>query len=105
MKLLAAFCAIGLALAAPAVAGDYSLGALKIRHPWIRTPPASAPTAAGYLSLSNTGAASDRLIGAASPAADKVEVHQMSMDGGIMRMRPVTGGLVRRSRFRPAAIT
>ena len=33
------------------------------------------------------------LLGASSPIADKVEIHSMSMDGGIMRMRPVAGGI------------
>jgi copper(I)-binding protein len=46
------------------------------------------------LTLSNLGAAPDRLLGGATPVASQVEVHEMSMDGGVMRMRPVSGGLV-----------
>jgi hypothetical protein len=35
-----------------------------------------------------------KLIGGASPAARTVEVHEMTLNGGVMRMRPVAGGLV-----------
>jgi copper(I)-binding protein len=88
--------ALALVLAAPlsAAAHGYSLGALKIGHPWSRPTPPGAPTAAGYLTVTNTGQTPDRLLGGSSPLADKIDVHDMSMTGGIMRMRPVEGGLV-----------
>ena len=54
---------------------------------WVRTPAPGQKTAAAYLDLtSDTDAA---LIAAESPAAGKVELHTMNMDGGVMRMRPV----------------
>ncbi|MBV9510335.1 MAG: copper chaperone PCu(A)C [Caulobacteraceae bacterium] len=83
------------AITAPAAAAshDYSAGALKIGHPWSRPTPAGAPTAAGYLTITNAGPKADVLLGGSSSMASKVEVHQMSMAGGIMRMRPVPGGL------------
>jgi copper(I)-binding protein len=65
---------------------------IEVRDAWIRTPPPGAPTAAGYATLVNHEISSDRLMGARSAAAD-VALHQMSMAGGVMRMRPVTGGL------------
>ena len=43
--------------------------------------------------ITNKGAAADRLIGGTSPIAKQLEVHQMTMDKGIMSMRPVLGGL------------
>jgi copper(I)-binding protein len=90
-----ALAAVALVAAAPlaASAHDYQVGALKIGHPWSRPNPSGAPTAAGYLSITNTGRTPDRLLGGASPAATTIEVHEMSMAGGIMRMRPVAGGL------------
>ena len=39
------------------------------------------------------GDAPDRLVGAASAVAKEVQVHEMSMADGVMKMRPVTGGL------------
>jgi copper(I)-binding protein len=46
-----------------------------------------APTALVLLSLHNTGAMADRLLGARTPLAGKVEIHGSSMSGGVMRMR------------------
>jgi copper(I)-binding protein len=89
-----ALCALALcAVAATASAHSYRLGALKIDHPWARPTPPGAPTGAGYFSVTNTGATPDRLLAVASPAAQAVQIHQMSMTGGIMRMREVAGGL------------
>jgi copper(I)-binding protein len=78
---------------AAAAAHGYVLGALKIGHPWARPTPNGAPTAAGYLTVTNTGARPDRLLGGSSPLAGQIEVHQMSMDGGIMRMRLLPDGV------------
>lgn len=48
---------------------------------------------AGYLTIVNGAEAADTLVSATSPRAASVEVHEMSMDGAVMRMRQVTGGL------------
>lgn len=81
------------ASAGAALAHGYTLGDLKIGHPWSLPAPGGAPTAAGYLTVTNTGKTGDRLIAAATPEAQSVEIHQMTMDGAVMRMRPVPGGL------------
>ena len=60
----------------------------------IRVPPPGAPTAAGYATITNVSATPDRLLGGSTPAAASLEVHAMSMNGMVMRMRPVVGGLV-----------
>ena len=80
-------------LPAAALAHDYKLGALEISQPWARATASTAPTGGGYLTITNTGKTPDRLISASSPAADKVQVHEMKMDGNIMRMRQVDHGL------------
>ncbi|HEY2873581.1 MAG TPA: copper chaperone PCu(A)C [Reyranella sp.] len=79
--------------ASPAVAHDYKLGALEIDQPWARATPPTAPTGGGYLSVKNTGTTPDRLMSASSPAAGAVQVHQMKMEGSIMRMRELDGPL------------
>jgi copper(I)-binding protein len=89
------FCIVAAALlAAPALAHDYTAGTLKIAHPWARATPKGAPVGGGYLSITNTGTEPDRLIGGSSPVSKQFEVHEMSMDRGVMKMRPVGGGLV-----------
>jgi len=80
-------------LSAPALAHDYTAGALKIGHPWARATPKGAPVGGGYLSITNTGSEPDRLIGGSSGIAKKFEIHAMSMDHGVMKMRPVGDGL------------
>jgi copper(I)-binding protein len=82
-----------LLMASPAWAHDYKLGALEIGHPWSRATPSTAPTGAGYLSVKNTGATPDRLVSVSSPAAGAVQVHDMKMDGSVMRMRELESPL------------
>jgi copper(I)-binding protein len=74
-------------------AGDYHAGSLDISAPWSRATPQGAAIAAGYLTIKNSGTTADRLVGGASDAAAKFEVHEMSMDNGVMKMRPVEGGI------------
>ena len=62
---------------------------LEIVDPWIAAPPMGAPTAAGYAVIQNVGHSADALVNATTSAAEKLEVHSMSMAGGVMRMRPV----------------
>jgi len=54
---------------------------------WAR-PAAAGATSALYVTLENRGPVEDRLVGAASPVAGRVEVHRTSVEGGVMRMRP-----------------
>ncbi|HEX4180820.1 MAG TPA: copper chaperone PCu(A)C [Caulobacteraceae bacterium] len=86
--------AVAMLCTAVASARDYDAGRLHIAHPWIRVAPPGAPTAAGYLTITNHGATPDRLLGGTAAGVGPIEVHEMSMTGQIMRMRPVTGGLL-----------
>ena len=81
------------ALSSGAHANDYKVGGLEIKNPWSRAVPKGATVAAGYVTIRNTGAEPDRLVSGSSPVAGKFEFHEMSMDKGVMRMRPVAGGL------------
>ena len=82
------------ALAIPsAQAADVTVGGLKISSPWARATPKGASVGGGYMTITNTGAAPDRLVGGSTDIAKSFEVHEMKMDGGVMKMRPVAGGL------------
>ena len=85
--------ALTLFWAGSAFALDYKLGAIEIGQPWTRATPPTAEAGGGYLVLTNSGTTPDRLISVKSPAADKVEIHEMKMDGNIMRMREVEKGI------------
>lgn len=76
-----------------ALAHDYTREGLRIEHPWTRATPGKAQTGAGYVTLTNGGGAADRLTGGESPAAETVEIHSMSMENGVMRMRAMEDGV------------
>jgi periplasmic copper chaperone A len=80
-------------IAAPGAPSMVKAGALTIEQPWSRATPGGARIGGGYLRITNAGPQSDRLIGGTIPGASRGEVHEMSMDGDIMRMKPVDGGL------------
>jgi periplasmic copper chaperone A len=58
---------------------------------WSRATPGGAKTGSGYLTIENKGSA--RLIGGSADVADKVQVHEMTMNNGVMTMRPLDQGL------------
>jgi copper(I)-binding protein len=68
-------------------------GALQIEAPWLRATPSGAKVAAGYLRITNTGREPDRLAAASMSLATRGEVHEMTMQNGVMHMGPVAGGL------------
>jgi hypothetical protein len=80
-------------LAGAAQADDVMAGSLKISAPWARATPKGAAVGGGYMTITNTGTAPDRLIGGSTDVAGKFSIHEMKMDNGVMKMRPVEGGL------------
>ncbi len=94
MKLRSLLPALALMLAATAAsAHEYKVGSLVINHPWSRATPKSATVAGGYLKITNTGTAPDRFVSGSSEAGKRFEIHEMSMDGGVMKMRMLKDGL------------
>jgi len=88
-RLLLALASACCLAALPASAREFQLGALKIDHPWARPTVPGQSTGGGYLSVHNTGNTPDRLLGGSTPAAARVEVHEMRMEGDVMRMREI----------------
>ena len=89
---------IGLAViaglfAAPARAEDVKAGDLVISQAWTRATPNGAKIGGGYLTIENKGSAPDKLIGVSGDIAGKIEVHEMAMNNGVMKMRPLDKGL------------
>ena len=58
---------------------------VKFDSAWVRTPAPGQKTASAYVEL--TSASDAALVSVASPLAERVELHTMSLDGGVMRMR------------------
>jgi len=80
-------------LAAPVRAEEVKAGDLVITQAWSRATPGGAKIGGGYLTIENKGSAPDRLIGGSADVADKVQVHEMAMNNGVMTMRPLDKGL------------
>lgn len=96
MKRFLSLCALaGALLSSPALADHTSephpsatAGPIRIENPWARATPPGAEVGGVYLTLKNTGPV-DRLVSGSSPVAERTELHTMSMDGGVMKMRPL----------------
>jgi copper(I)-binding protein len=76
-------------VAGGAMAHDYTLKSLSIDHAFARATPPGAKTGGAFFVVENTGTTSDRLIRVASSAAGGAELHEMAMDGGVMKMRAI----------------
>jgi len=90
----AALFALGLTLAAVgALAHDFKIGDLKVDHPWARATPNGAKVGGGFLKVTNNGTTADRLVGGSLEGAKALEVHEMKMEGDVMKMRRLDKGL------------
>jgi copper(I)-binding protein len=68
-------------------------GDIEITAAWARATPKGAQVGGGYLKITNTGTTPDRLTGGSSAVSGKFEVHEMSMSGGVMKMRALDKGV------------
>ena len=63
-----------------------ALAQVSVEKPWSRATPPGAKVGAGFMQLRNAGAA-DRVVGASTPVAGRVEMHITVRDGDVMKMR------------------
>nr|WP_314262594.1 copper chaperone PCu(A)C [uncultured Devosia sp.] len=94
-QLRAAFVA-AIVLATPAFAhnGVIHLGDIDISLPFSRATLPNAPVGGGFLTITNKGAEDDRLVSATSSVAGDTQIHEMAMEGDVMKMRELADGLV-----------
>jgi hypothetical protein len=84
---------LGTAALTATFAHDYEAGAIRIEHPWTRATARPGMNAAGFMTLTNTGAEADRLVAAEAGFADRAELHRSSMQDGVMRMERQDDGI------------
>ena len=82
--------AIAFCMSANAMANDYKAGSIEISTPWSRATPKGAQTAIGYMTIKNNGTTPDRLIGGSIDVADHFQLHAMTMENGIAKMRELS---------------
>ncbi len=87
---------MGWSVALCLLAGSAAAGKADVRvlEAWTRAVPAVAPVAGGFLTVVNDDDVDDRLLRVESDIAQRVEIHQMRNDGGVMRMRALPDGVV-----------
>jgi periplasmic copper chaperone A len=80
-------------LVGSAHARDVTKGPIKIEQPWTRATPGGAKVAGGFMKITNTGTTPDRLVSATADISGVVELHEMKMVEGIMKMRALGNGI------------
>lgn len=68
-------------------------GTILIQNLWTRATPNGAKVAGGFITITNKGTTPDRLVGGSATIAARVEVHEMAVTDGVMRMRELDKGL------------
>jgi copper(I)-binding protein len=100
IRALAAMACLALGVA-PALAGHAGVapstvvraGAIEISGAFARATLPSAPVGGGFLTLTNPGTEDDRLVAVSSPAAGRVRLHEMKMEGDVMKMGELLDGV------------
>jgi len=64
---------------------------VEVKDAWVRTTVPGQKATGAFMKITAKDGA--KLVGASTPAAGVAEVHEMKMDGDVMRMRAVQGGL------------
>jgi copper(I)-binding protein len=85
--------ALGAAMPTPIAAEPIRAGTIIVSGAWARETAPAQKAGGGFMTIENDTGQPDRLLSATSGVADKVELHTVSMDGGVMRMRRVAGGI------------
>lgn len=89
-KKLLTVAAIAICISTSAIANDYKAGPIEIGTPWSRATPKGAQTAIGYMSIKNNGNTPDRLVGGSFDVAGHFQLHTMTMENGIAKMRELS---------------
>jgi copper(I)-binding protein len=79
---------VGFSLAATAQAQNAKVGSVQIENAYTRATVPGQMAAGGFMKIENKGAA-DQLISASSPVSGEVQLHEMAMEGNVMKMRQV----------------
>lgn len=93
IRTLMAAATVAALTATAAPADEMHIGDLTVTGAWTRATAPSMRNGGAFLTIRNAGSADDRLVGASTPAAARTELHTHRMEAGVMKMRPVEGGI------------
>lgn len=77
----------------PGFAQEYKIGNLEIDHPKARATLPGSPVSGGYMTIRNSGKETDRLLAVEVDFAGKTEIHEMSVENDVMKMRQMPDGI------------
>ncbi|MBM06590.1 MULTISPECIES: copper chaperone PCu(A)C [Sulfitobacter] len=84
--------ALAALFALPAAAHEYNAGGIVVDHPMAFETPKTARVGGGYLTITNNGDTSDRLLAVSAEGFDEVSLHETTTDDmGVARMSHVEG--------------
>jgi uncharacterized protein YcnI/copper(I)-binding protein len=83
----------GVEIGAMPMGGGVTVGDLEITGAFTRATLPNAPVGGGYLTITNNGAADDRLVSVSTPLAGTSQIHEMKMEGDVMKMNELPDGL------------
>jgi copper(I)-binding protein len=75
------------------VASQAATRSISIENPWARETVEGQAVGGGFMTIVNNGKSPDQLVSASSPVSSEVQIHTMSMERGVMRMRQLTDGI------------
>ena len=81
--------AMSITFSGTAIAQSASVGPIKIEQAYTRATMPGQQVAGGFMKIENKGGPVDQLVSASSPVAGEVQLHEMSMEGNVMKMRQV----------------
>ena len=70
-------------------AQEAKVGSIKVEHAYTRATVPGQQVAGGFMKIENKGNGADQLVSASSPVAGEVQLHEMAMEGNVMKMRQV----------------
>ena len=79
---------VGFGLVGLVQAQNAKVGSLQIENAYTRAMMPGQQVAGGFMKIENKGAA-DQLVSVSSPVAGEVQLHEMAMEGNVMKMRQV----------------
>lgn len=90
---VATFVALTILTMSSAQAHEFRVGDMFVNHPWSRPTQANETDGVGYVTITNFGTASDKLVGGSSDMSERFEMYRSDTGDGVVHTRPVPEGL------------
>ena len=82
---------VSITLSGTVSAQNALIGPIKIENAYTRATMPGQQVAGGFMKIENKSGPADQLVSVSSPISGEVQLHEMSMEGNVMKMRQVQG--------------